>query len=836
MNKTTIKILFIFAAIIVLAISIYHLSILASQMSDENWYQNQEKGVVIIEVISGGVSEAAGLQVGDRLIMINGDSVRSAIHAQSFLDQAKSGESLIYTIERNGRVFDVKVNLALAGLRLWVSGIVVSGILFFIFALFIVLSKPEQKYARLLALAVLLLSLYFMSIQTASNIDQRPLFYQLSALVVIASGFLAIAAFGHALLYFPEKKYTHINRFWMIYFHYILSVILIIGSLYIAMKYSFFYPRILLIIPILYMVIIEIVYRKRRNKEYLSRIKIIKFTGIIIAATLLIFFIAFQLGTPISSLESLAFVYCLFPLSCFYTTVRYRVFNIYLRIRLSLVYTTIQLSLFLAFVFSIVLVIRLLPLLEFDLPGFFLTGSSIELRNTGQLDPEKQKYIQQGYLLLFGIVSALLLYLFKNRLQLLIDKLFFQQKYDYRKALKQFGTLLSSYFTREEISQKSVEQIHDIMKVKGTALAIVKNNHFQITSARGNLESILVKEIPLPDPIINKMLNSREHLMPGELHDIESLREIEAHIYCGIPIVSGKNKLEAILFTGEKLSESAYNHDDLELLNLFADNLGTAFERARFYEDRTDKERLKRELEIARDIQLNSLPKYDPDYSGLQISSTLSAATEVGGDYYDYLEIDDNQLGILVGDVVGKGASGAIYMSKIQGFLQTLQLEKVSSELMFERLNTLIRKSFDPDFFFTALYGVFNLHSRIVNVFRLGHNGLIYYNAEKKEVKVVEPGGIAFGMSDSDQFKREMYSDKISFRTGDIFVFLTDGFLEAMNEEKQLFGEKNVCDIISRYAAEDASSIMDRLEKAITEYSVGQQQDDATGIVVKIIN
>jgi sigma-B regulation protein RsbU (phosphoserine phosphatase) len=373
------------------------------------------------------------------------------------------------------------------------------------------------------------------------------------------------------------------------------------------------------------------------------------------------------------------------------------------------------------------------------------------------------------------------------------------------------------------------------MKVKGTSLAISNNGKFQITSTKGNLSHLNFLTLPLEQRIVQKIIANKLQIKQDDLDSIPTLKGMRDLIYCGTPVISAKDKLEAILFTGEKLSESAYNHDDLELLNLFAENLGTALEKARLYEDMAEKERLERELEIARDIQLNSLPKCDPKYSGLQICSALSPATEVGGDYYDYLELDKDLLAVIVGDVVGKGTSGAMHMSKIQGFLQTLKLENLPSWVMFEKLNTLIRHNFEPDFFFTALYGIFNIQKRTLNIFRMGHNGLIYYNANQKKIELIEPGGIAFGIAETKKFRSKLKSVEISYSKNDLFVFLTDGYLEAMNDDQQPFGEDKICNIIRSSAHEDASSIMDQLQAEVRKYSSGIQRDDATGIIIKII-
>ena len=118
----------------------------------------------------------------------------------------------------------------------------------------------------------------------------------------------------------------------------------------------------------------------------------------------------------------------------------------------------------------------------------------------------------------------------------------------------------------------------------------------------------------------------------------------------------------------------------------------------------------------------------------------------------------------------------------------------------------------------------------------MGHNGLIYYNSAEKKIEVIEPGGIAFGITGTERFKNELVSREINYAIGDLFVFLTDGFNEAMNKELQPFGEKNICDIIFNNANENAATIMNKLQDAVSRYSYGQQLDDATGIVVKIIS
>ena len=844
MNKNLIRIFFLIISVLIFSLSIYNIIKVAGQMSDENIYATRKSGVIITQIASGGVSEAAGLKIGDRLLKINGDSVSTAQQAQGYLDRAKPGESLIYTIERDGRIFDNKVNLALAGLRVWHVSMIISGILFLLFGLFISLSKPDNNYARLLGISSFALAFLLMNTQMAKNISLQPLFYKFFALVVLTNIFFTFAVVNHASLYFPSKKYEHTKKFSQIILPYILAGILALVTYFIIIKENSFIP-VMILVMILYLVIANLVNLKKRQSEYRAKARITYYMGIGIIFLFSIFvfiqiYFTITAGKDISLdlafLEYLFLLFCLLPISYFYTTIKYRVFDIYLRIRLSLLYSITQVSIIISFLAIILFIGFLLPRFEINLPALFFTGRSVELRELYQLSPDMQANVRIGYLLFIGILFAFLAFFLKNKAQKFIDRLFFQQQYDYRKALKQFVEIISSYFSREVIGQKSVEHLKDIMKVKGTLLAIPENGHYRITNSNGTLAEFGFNDFKIPEKIQQLLKNPNQYLKPNELSEISLFREKKDSIYCGMPVFSANKNLEALIITGEKHAENAYNNDDYELLRIFADHLASAFERARLYEEMADKERLKRELEIAREIQLKSLPHCEPDYQGLQICSLLAAAQEVGGDYYDYLQISTEKLGIIIGDVVGKGTSAAFHMSKIQGFLQTLRTESLSPKEIIIRLNILIRQYFSSEFFFTALFAIFDTDKKEVEIFRLGHNGLIYFNAEKKKIEIIKPDGIGFGISDDQIFSAKLNSVTFKYRKNDIFTLLTDGFEEAMDSQQNPLGEQRICDLIRENSEKKATEIMDLLLLAVKQHSNKNQHDDATGVIVKIID
>ena len=162
-----------------------------------------------------------------------------------------------------------------------------------------------------------------------------------------------------------------------------------------------------------------------------------------------------------------------------------------------------------------------------------------------------------------------------------------------------------------------------------------------------------------------------------------------------------------VIAVGDKMSESAFNTEDIAYLESISKYSATAIENLFLYSDLSKQERIKQELEIARRIQLSSLPEELPNINGIDIAGGSLPAMEVGGDFFDIYQYSESQILLVIGDVSGKGTSAALYMSKIQGILQTLKDFKLSPKDLLSKSNSLIygylRKIF---FHFIILYFV----------------------------------------------------------------------------------------------------------------------------------
>ncbi len=251
---------------------------------------------------------------------------------------------------------------------------------------------------------------------------------------------------------------------------------------------------------------------------------------------------------------------------------------------------------------------------------------------------------------------------------------------------------------------------------------------------------------------------------------------------------------------------------------------------------REERERLQREFEIARRVQFSFLPREKPKLKGIDLASICIPAMEVGGDYYDFIELDDYRLGVVIGDVSGKGISAAFHMTLTKGFLKSQAKSGLSPREIMINLNELFYENVERGTFISMIYGIFNLQSRTFTFARAGHNPLIIQKGIDEKVDVLCPKGLALGLEKGTIFERIIEEHKIGIQSNDIFVFYTDGFSEAMNNKKEEFGEERLQILLQKNLFSTAEEIIKYIKTEIVNF-VGDasQHDDMTMLVVKIV-
>lgn len=251
----------------------------------------------------------------------------------------------------------------------------------------------------------------------------------------------------------------------------------------------------------------------------------------------------------------------------------------------------------------------------------------------------------------------------------------------------------------------------------------------------------------------------------------------------------------------------------------------------------TDQTRLRRELQLAQEIQNALLPKQVPTLDGFDIDAAYRAALEVGGDYYDFFEVDKNAIGIVVADVSGKGIGSSMVMTMIRTSMRLEARGNKRASFVLDKVNRIAVEDIKKGMYVTMYYVILDAKKRIVNYASAGHNPMLIYRSDTKTVSFLNPGGIAVGidLGDPNEFKKRITSEKLKLKKGDLLFIYTDGITEAMDEKRQQFGENRLIDFIQQYAHMPASEFKAKLNEELTAFTKGYpQSDDITFVVIKL--
>ncbi len=279
----------------------------------------------------------------------------------------------------------------------------------------------------------------------------------------------------------------------------------------------------------------------------------------------------------------------------------------------------------------------------------------------------------------------------------------------------------------------------------------------------------------------------------------------------------------------ESNNANAYDDHDVSLLLAFASQAAISLERARLHERILSGQKLEQQLNVAREIQRSFLPTIDPDIDGYDISGGNIPSGQVGGDYYDFIHIVENQTGIAIGDVSGKGVPSALIMASFRASLIAEIRNNYSIRTICRKVNNLLCESLKPGNFVTAVYGVLDSRNHILTFANCGHNLPILLR-NSGEIEYLKEGGQVLGVT-----KNVLYEDRPVFlNTGEIVVFYTDGVTEVFDDSGQEFGIERLIGIVKENKDKASHQIQDAIYSAVKRFASPEHVfDDFTMIVLK---
>jgi phosphoserine phosphatase RsbU/P len=344
-------------------------------------------------------------------------------------------------------------------------------------------------------------------------------------------------------------------------------------------------------------------------------------------------------------------------------------------------------------------------------------------------------------------------------------------------------------------------------------------------------ENIQLKnDIPIGKGIVGAAAEERRAILVGDVKKdaryIESNPETRSEL--AAPLIY-KDKVIGVLDL-EHTKRNFFTEDHQRTITTLAAQIAIAIENARLYEQIARQEsRLERDLAMARELQMRLLPQTLPQLAHLEVAAKFSPARTIGGDLYDFLSYSQSRLGLVVGDVSGKGAPAAIYAGVVAGILRShAPMEPAPAEMLTAVNYSLVERRIDAQFV-SLIYGIWDDAHLTLQVANSGLPRPVY--CHKGKTRLIEATGLPLGLFEDAEYDEFVFQAEAD----DIFVFFSDGILDATNRAGDLFGRTRLEKIIAECSSQSAESIVKSIFKAARDHASGVETfDDQTVVAIKV--
>ena len=829
---------------------------------DFGWRTMYDSGPnVVAQTLAGG--EAAGLRVGDRILAINGRPYSTFDELYFKVRRNETGSLNSYTVERDGRTLDINITTGRIGIKsvLWRSGtIFLIGLVYVVIGVLVFLMKPKALESRLFLVMSCFIGAH-LSYSAPSDLMHPLWLFDLRLFIDVVFP----APIIHLAMRFP-RTWPLIRRHpWIWVIPYLISIVHFV--FYEAtIKYYWEPAPALDLFGNVYLMVAVLIFLGAMIRNFLKDV------SLIIRRQSQVILLGIALGFLVPTIDILLRFYwnaylfpdptigymiflVLFPLSIGYTIVKYDLFAIDTLIKRAYGYI----------------------LTTGSIAGIY--GLLVLLSNLafGELGITRSP----AFPLFFILAVVFLFNPLRDRIQKFIDQTFYRLDYDYQETVRRVSETLRSLLKVDEILGAMMDVAIGTMFIDSGRVMLLNRdqNIYECLAAEGEREikhglprlkdtdrqaavdasqttnAVHVinrkedRDVQLTDlklsaeePLIQKIADRKREVTVFDVDvdpffaDVKescekTFERLQSTLI--VPLVY-ENRLSGFITLGAKKSGKFYRKEDINLLTTLASQGAVALENAKLLEEVIEKERMEEELAIARDLQTSMLPADCPDIEGLEIAATSLPAREVGGDFYDFNEMGAGKLGLVIADVTGKSVSGALVMSASRSVFRMLSEEGLSVGETMVKANRRTKKDIKSGMFVALLYAVIDAKNKTMCLCSAGQTQPIYLSVVKNSAVLVETEGDTFPLGiieDADYKETELL-----LGTGDTVVFYTDGIVEAMNEEKEVFGFDRLLELLKDSIPLSAEEILDKIMQRVNAFAgEAEQHDDLTVIVVRVI-
>jgi phosphoserine phosphatase RsbU/P len=457
-------------------------------------------------------------------------------------------------------------------------------------------------------------------------------------------------------------------------------------------------------------------------------------------------------------------------------------------------------------------------------------------------------YVLTVLLMGAGVWAIFLLNGVMHRVGRLVDRRFFRETYQADQILGELAEKVRTMVETKPLLETVTQRISEALHVQPIAILLKSDGPYRPAYALG-IESI--PDLAFPDSAGTVQHLKREDqplrvyfddangwLYSPEISADERQRLLALRAELLLPLAV-REELIGFVALGQKRSEVPYSGSDLRLLNSVAIQTSLALKVSRLTDaiaaQVAQRERLNRELEIAREVQEKLFPQRPPTVRGLDYCADCHPAREVGGDYYDFLELPDGKLGIAIGDISGKGIGAALMMANLQACLRGQAPSVRDLPELIRRVNRMVYEASSANRYATFFYAEYDPSIRRVTYVNAGHNAPVVLRTSGVSCDLFrwEVGGAVIGLLPQAHYEKGCFA----LQPGDVIVLFTDGVSESMNAEDKEWGEESLIACAKTCCELTAREVLGRLMSAALEFAAGTpQHDDMTMIVLRVLD
>jgi sigma-B regulation protein RsbU (phosphoserine phosphatase) len=764
----------------------------------------------------------AGLKYPDKIISANGTEVSSKAEMEAVVEKHYLGVPIIWELERAGTRFSVSVQTmqyTWTDLFMTYGTTLIAGIVFMLIGTVVFIMKPNIMVSWSLLIACTFLSLWSITI-----FDIQSTHFGFIRLYMIANTFTG-AAFVHFSLYFPEPR-EFIKKYpWIPFIPWVIGIAIAVPliTIYPNIKYQIFQMAanaylIVAAIAVLYPLFKTYfrptsVLARQRSKVVLFGAALAFPVPAIAYFAQLVFgsFLGMRIQTHLLTLPMI-----IFPASIAFAIARHNLFDVDVYIKRAVGYVIMT---------AIVV-------------GGYL-GVSIPLNVLlGQYEIAQSR----AFPILFTLLVILIFNPLYQRVQSIVDRVFFRKEYDYGAIVDKVSNAITSMLDLPSILKELVTTFTKDLFIDTSSVMLItpEGAQFKVFMADGDDQQRVENvNIDRKAPVVEIIEQEKAELTKFDVLEDPKYKDVSKGCAADfealnaslmVPLIYQDNVI-GLLNLGEKKSGKFYTREDVNLIKTLASQGAVAIENARMVGEVIEKERMEEELNIARDLQVSMLPSECPQMENFEIAAFSVSAREVGGDFYDFIEMDEEKAGFVIGDVTGKSVSGALVMSASRSVFRMLSESELTVAESMIRANRRLKKDVKTGMFVALLYAVMNSQDKTLTMCSAGQTQPVHLSVKSGRATLVETEGDTFPLGILDDANYE--ETRLHLEAGDKAIFYTDGIVEAMNAEEEMFGFERLLEIVQKSQSTTADELLKEIVNKVKVFTGdAPQHDDLTVIVV----